>query len=107
MFLRLERDLYTRKDQFGVEIRERAKWDIRESMVGTETFQVTKSQKANYTVVINRVFHGFILISKMIFESILTTFKSYIVFKGSWGSSVNWLEPKIEPPYPNLAFPNP
>ena len=26
-------------DQFGVEIRERAKWDIRESMVGTETFQ--------------------------------------------------------------------
>ena len=36
---RLERDLYSRKDQFGVEIRERAKWDIRESMVGTETFE--------------------------------------------------------------------
>ena len=35
---RLERDLYTRKDQFGVEIRERAKWDIRESIVGAETF---------------------------------------------------------------------
>ena len=40
LFVRLERDLYTSKDQFGVEIRERAKWDIRESMVGTETFQV-------------------------------------------------------------------
>ena len=30
--------MYTRKDQFGVEIRERAKWDIRESIVGAETF---------------------------------------------------------------------
>ena len=30
---RLERDLYTRKDKFGVEIYERTKWDIRESMV--------------------------------------------------------------------------
>ena len=38
VYFRLERDLYTRKDQFGVEIRERAKWDIRESMVGTEAF---------------------------------------------------------------------
>ena len=39
VYFRLERDLYSRKDQFGVEIRERAKWDIRESMVGTETFE--------------------------------------------------------------------
>ncbi len=29
--------------------------------------------------------------------------KSSIVFWGSWGSSVNWLEPKIEPPSANLA----
>ena len=39
VYFRLERDLYSRTDQFGVEIRERAKWDIRESMVGTETFE--------------------------------------------------------------------
>ena len=39
VYFRLERDLYTRKDQFGVEIRERTKWDIRESMVGAETFE--------------------------------------------------------------------
>ena len=32
---RLERDLYGRTDQFGVEIRERVKWDIREAMVST------------------------------------------------------------------------
>eukprot|EP00096_Caligus_rogercresseyi_P016873 TRINITY_DN996_c0_g2_i3.p1 TRINITY_DN996_c0_g2~~TRINITY_DN996_c0_g2_i3.p1 ORF type:complete len:1255 (-),score=221.80 TRINITY_DN996_c0_g2_i3:184-3948(-) len=38
VYFRLERDLYWRKDQFGVELRERAKWDIRESMVGSETF---------------------------------------------------------------------
>ena len=37
-FHRQERDLYSRKDQFGVELRERAKWDLREAMVGTETF---------------------------------------------------------------------
>ena len=37
-FYRQERDLYSRKDQFGVELRERAKWDLREAMVGTETF---------------------------------------------------------------------
>lgn len=39
LLIRLERDLYSRVDQFGVEIRERTKWDIRESMVGTETFE--------------------------------------------------------------------
>ena len=37
--LRLERDLYSRKDQLGVEIRERAKWDIREAMVGADFFK--------------------------------------------------------------------
>jgi hypothetical protein len=30
------------------------------------------------------------------FESILTTFKLSIILKGSWGSGVNWLKPKIE-----------
>ena len=39
VYFRMERDLYTRKDQFGVELRERAMWDIREAMVGTETFE--------------------------------------------------------------------
>ena len=39
MYFRLERDLYSRTDTFGVEIRERVKWDIRESMVGTDTFE--------------------------------------------------------------------
>jgi len=42
----------------------------------------------------------------IIFESILTTSKSSIIFRGSWGSIVNWLEPKIEPPSRNLACPN-
>ena len=39
VYFRLERDLYSRVDQMGIEMRERAKWDIRESMVGTETFE--------------------------------------------------------------------
>ncbi len=34
----------------------------------------------------------------VIFESILSTFESNVVFRGSCGSSVNWLEPKTEPP---------
>lgn len=38
VYFRLERDLETRTDQFGVEMRERVKWDIRESMIGSETF---------------------------------------------------------------------
>jgi len=37
----------------------------------------------------------------IILESILTNFKSSIVLKGSWGSSVNWLKPKIKPPLAN------
>ncbi len=37
-------------------------------------------------------------LSEMInFELNLTTFKLSIVFRGSWGSSVNWLESEIEP----------
>lgn len=35
---RLERDLQSRTDQFGVEMRERLMWDIREGVVGADTF---------------------------------------------------------------------
>ena len=35
VYSRLERDLYGRTDQFGVEIREWLKWDIREAMVSS------------------------------------------------------------------------
>jgi len=35
------------------------------------------------------------------------TFKSSIIFGGSWGSIENWLKPKTEPPSGNLACPNP
>ncbi|XP_033329084.2 sushi domain containing 2 mesh isoform X1 [Megalopta genalis] len=38
VYFRLERDLQSRKDQFGVEMRERVKWDIREGIVGSESF---------------------------------------------------------------------
>jgi hypothetical protein len=41
---RLERDLYTRTDQMGVEIRERAKWDLREGMVSDQAFSKTTNQ---------------------------------------------------------------
>ncbi len=43
----------------------------------------------------------------IIFESILTTFQSSIVYRGSYGSSFNWPKPKIKQPYANLDFPNP
>jgi len=35
--------------------------------------------------------------------SILTTLKLSIIFRGSWGSSVNWLKAKIEPTSTILA----
>jgi len=38
--------------------------------------------------------------------SISTTFELKSIFGGNWGSIENWLEPKIEPPLGNLAFPN-
>ncbi|XP_059481831.1 protein mesh isoform X2 [Neocloeon triangulifer] len=38
VYFRLERDLQTRTDQFGVEMRERLMWDIREGVVGSDTF---------------------------------------------------------------------
>lgn len=34
----MERDLQTRTDQFGVEMRERLMWDIRQGIIGAETF---------------------------------------------------------------------
>jgi len=45
-------------------------------------------------------------IEMIIFKSILTFLKSSIIFRGSWGSNVNWLQPKIEPQSANLDRPN-
>ncbi len=36
----------------------------------------------------------------------LTTFKSSNIFRGSWGSSENWIEPKTKPPSGNIACPD-
>lgn len=38
IFLRLERDLETRTDVFGVEVRERVMWDIRQGVIGSDSF---------------------------------------------------------------------
>lgn len=38
VYFRLERDLQTRTDTFGVEVRERLKWDIRTGVIGAEAF---------------------------------------------------------------------
>ncbi|XP_055535927.1 protein mesh isoform X1 [Wyeomyia smithii] len=38
VYFRMERDLQTRTDRPGVEMRERAMWDIREGVVGSDTF---------------------------------------------------------------------
>ncbi|XP_073816075.1 sushi domain containing 2 mesh isoform X3 [Musca autumnalis] len=38
VYFRMERDLMTRTDRFGVEVRERTMWDIRDGVVGAETF---------------------------------------------------------------------
>ncbi|KAF7263100.1 hypothetical protein GWI33_003617 [Rhynchophorus ferrugineus] len=38
VYYRMERDLRQRTDQMGIEIRERLKWDIREGVIGSETF---------------------------------------------------------------------
>lgn len=35
---RMERDLETRTDVFGVEVRERLMWDIREGVIGSDSF---------------------------------------------------------------------
>jgi len=43
----------------------------------------------------------------IIFESILTTFESSIIFGGSWGSIENWLKPETKLLLGNLACPNP
>ncbi|XP_014276553.1 protein mesh isoform X1 [Halyomorpha halys] len=39
VYFRMERDLMSRKDKFGVEVRERLRWDIRESVVGSDSFE--------------------------------------------------------------------
>lgn len=38
VYFRLERDLQTRTDVFGVEVRERLMWDIREGVIGSDSF---------------------------------------------------------------------
>ncbi|CAH1106298.1 unnamed protein product [Psylliodes chrysocephalus] len=38
VYFRLERDLRVRQDRMGVELRERLKWDIREGVIGSHTF---------------------------------------------------------------------
>lgn len=38
VYFRMERDLRTRTDRIGVEIRERVKWDIKEGVVGSDSF---------------------------------------------------------------------
>ncbi|XP_063831983.1 protein mesh isoform X3 [Ostrinia nubilalis] len=38
VYFRLDRDLQTRRDQLGVEMRERITWDIREGVIGAENF---------------------------------------------------------------------
>ncbi|XP_018562976.1 protein mesh isoform X2 [Anoplophora glabripennis] len=38
VYFRMERDLRTRQDQMGVEIRERLTWDIKEGVIGADTF---------------------------------------------------------------------
>ncbi|CAH2001993.1 unnamed protein product [Acanthoscelides obtectus] len=38
VYFRMERDLRTRQDRLGVELRERLKWDIREGVIGSESF---------------------------------------------------------------------
>ena len=44
--------------------------------------------------------------SKMIiFGSILTTFKSIIIFKGRWGGIENWHEPKTKPNIGKFSLP--
>jgi len=43
----------------------------------------------------------------IIFGLILTSFKLSIIFRGTWGSIENWLEPKNKLPWGNLACPNP
>ncbi|XP_033329743.2 protein mesh [Megalopta genalis] len=39
IYFRLERDLQSRNDQFGVEMRERLTWDIREGIADSESFE--------------------------------------------------------------------
>lgn len=38
VYFRMERDLQTRTDQMGVEMRERLMWDIRRGVIGAEMF---------------------------------------------------------------------
>ncbi len=59
----------------------------------TSKTNIDSSKTCSWTY---RVCHGFRLM--IIFESVLTTCKSSVVFRGSWYSSVNWVESEIKPP---------
>lgn len=39
VYYRMERDLLFRTDQFGVEVRERVKWDLRTGIIGADNFE--------------------------------------------------------------------
>lgn len=83
---RQERDLQTRTDRFGVEVRERVMWDIREGVVGADTF-IPK-----HVVIItwkNMSFAGGIDISLYKVRSKNNTcsfcfFKTIITFSANW-----------------------
>ncbi|TRY73653.1 hypothetical protein TCAL_08799 [Tigriopus californicus] len=86
VYFRLERDLYTRKDQFGVEIRERAKWDIRQGMVGAETFEPKHVIISTWK---NVSFGGGIPTARRItntFQSVIVTdeVRTYAIFIYEW-----------------------
>jgi hypothetical protein len=69
--------------------------------------QMERIDEEGIILLIYRVCHEFRLTKRVaFFELILTTFKLSTVFRGSWGSIENWLEPKIEPLLGNLACPN-
>jgi len=86
VYFRLERDLYSRTDTFGVEIRERVKWDIRESMVGTDTFEPKHVIIATWK---NVSFAGGIPQARRTtntFQAVLVTdeVRSYAIFNYEW-----------------------
>jgi len=77
-------------------------------MKSTKTYIVEMSSLIEFA---KRVAHtkrqcDLFLRMKSISTSILTTYKPSIVFRGSWGSIENWLEPKTKPPLGNLACSN-
>jgi len=86
VYFRLERDLYSRKDKEGIEIREWLKADIREAMVGTETFQPKHVLIATWK---NVSFAGGIPTARRVtntFQAVIITdeVRSYAIFNYDW-----------------------